>query len=572
LKGRLFRVIIIVGAAVAIVALAWLGVRLSFGKYYTMYDHFAELYKKNAEDSTSFLVKALDDKGFSLWLQARLESASIESDQDCCAAHAVAIATKQQLSLPRAVLIKAFRYRYRSGNDMLNHESPDTVHSFLDFYDARTFADKRDYDTLFWFSFFDVTAMSEFSRAFGYDELQKLLAAIMYYPSGQSSEGPLALSAPRKAAFALISQETASALAQGKMTLPYKLLDGLDPKYELPAGMDDKLGLDAAVDWFIAGMKHRPEGLINYLVNLSKINNDRARQTVKDSLARGDVSKDDATLFLESCYTNAIPIPEIFIKTGLECGDETLRIYAMLDILNLPDEPRIRMLEETLSRNDIYSKYILIHRMGPDDITGRILSALKDQLRFDLKGDWGVSKMEAFIIIAKVYETFGEKGLIDLLDKELFEASSVRIAELLALLGAPESLLEQAAFMRWIATPSGSPVWWLVGKDVLPDEKRAEEVIGHALAAFHKRFSEEARGIPPDFWRPLFVADAVDPSPKQRKDPLFPLRLFGFLAFSEPYEIDFRCFWRGDKTTAEILFSDAEVRAALFKSFEKSGM
>ena len=533
---------------------------------------FSATFESNREKAIESLVEKLtQDRAFLLWLGSYLDGADKLSLSNCAAAHAYSIAEKSEFGIPRSILFKAFRYRYFSRLPILKSESIASAVAHIDFENPTTYADIGDFESLFWFSFFSLSVMEQYFRVYGFEKFQQLLSAIIYYPYEREAEGPFPKTSIRTAAFRLISMKALRKLVEGNFDLPRGVsVPAAGPpicNIEPPVPLENEYGWEGALEWYKEGMKRRPDSISKYLVNLASLNRDDAREIVAEALAYGVVSPDAAELFIKPCYENGIPLPDSFIEKGLNSPDELTSIYSMMSALNLEGSNRVKWVRELLARKDIYVKHLLIHRLQADDLDAGAVSYLKNQFALDFTYDWGISRMEALIIAAKIYEIYGEAGLIDLLNREIFRKYPKKAAELIEMFGGGKDIVSFSTMLKWLPSLKGSPVWWVMGSSLLPDEAKPEEISGIILSKFYELIDKQGDGIPPQYWRACFVADSLDPRPRFKKDIFFPLRFFGFLRFDEPYEILESYFRRGDATTVELALKDKNVRRKFFQSF-----
>jgi len=539
--------------------------------YEAVLGEFRERLAASVDEAVDFLAaKARADTSFLVWLKHRLDRKPGETpaDHEAAAAHAAVLAAGGEFKVPLRVLFSALRYRYRAGLPLNALSRWEGMRNVFDFVKPASFADARDKEALFWMSFFHLDAMRFYLRTFGFEEFQALLQAVLFYPHSRRVNTPFDSSPCRRAAAALISLPALKALTDGTFSLPFGLDEGVDRAFQPPADLEPALGWKPALEWYLEGMKSRPQARERFLLRMASLDSDEARRIVEEELEREPPEGDFLPLFFEPCYANGVRMPPALIRKGLESRDERVRTEAMMNVLNLAGAERTAMVREVLERDDLHVKYLLVHRLEADDLDDAAWKALKGIFERDLTLDWGISRLEAFEAAACAYRIFGNTGVMDLMPRRLFERHPRKLADVVELLTGKAEIREFRSLAAELERRVGSPVWWLVAGSEL-GETPAEDLPGRALALFLRSFDAEAEGTPPPWWRSLYAADALDPSPRRVKDPLLPLRMFGFMPVDDPWDILRRAFRRGDGRTVSLALADEDAAKRFFDSFRE---
>lgn len=564
------RLMIVAALLVLFIAVAaWL---ISSGnkKFVERYNSFVRQFDEvSQQEAVTDLSRELRfNRDFAVYMTSFLRKPDINDEHQCAAAHALALSIDSEFALMSSTRYAAFKYRYRNGLSLLTAGDYASAKKIIDHEKPEDMAASKNYEALFWSSFHSTNALRYFYIAFGFDEFQRLLQAILFYPYDRYNEGPFPATPARAAAVACISYSKLNELIEGRCDLPFNLLNGIKYDFKPPVLLENEIGFSETLEWYKVGMAARPEVKVKMLSSISRHNSDEARQMVSKAFADGEIPVTDADVFFLSCYNNGIIVPEAYIEEGLKSPDENIRLRAMMNVLNLEPDARRRMLRSLIGREDLFTKYMLVHRMNEEEIDAGSLDMLKRQLKYDLTGDWGVSRLEALIISAKVYENFGGPGLAELLEPELFEKHATRVADIIELMGGPAQVITYEAMVKWTTTLEGMPVWWVIGKSIMPDKPKPEQLHGIALREFYRARRTNDERVPPTFWRPLFVADALNKSPRNKKDFTLPLKMFGLMPFDNEWIYLEYLFRQGDKGNADAVLSDLDVLGEFFYSFE----
>ncbi|MDZ7816291.1 MAG: hypothetical protein U5N86_09925 [Planctomycetota bacterium] len=568
-KGIKRLLIVFAITAVGIGALVWYISTIN-----TMYsgylDRFVALYERDREEGLAHFEKKLHElPAFREWCDRRLAGMEATKDWLNAAAHVTVLVNGFEFDSKPALWKKALRYRYENSLNVLQATDNMSARFWLDFRGVTTY-NRKDREMLFWFSFFSPKAMARYYELFGFEDYQALLRALLQYPYARENSMAASGNPCRDIAVFCITEKSLRTLVKGVNELPFGLVCRDDSPFEPPIELEDELGWDPAIDWHIRGMEHTPSTYLNHMRSLLEINSQRSRDILLDAIEKGIVTPKNGKSLLEPAYKQGIELPEQFIEEGLRSKDERERVFAMMHSLLQPGTERVKWVREMIVRPGVEGKYLLIHRLEPEDLDSGSIQHLRKIFIANLEAEWVVSKLEAFVIAAKIYEIFGRTGLLDLVNREMFTSYSPRISELITLFGGPEEVASYEGFVNWVSSIKGAPLWWIISADLFPSELEPEFVHGAALAAYFDSYEPGSSAVPPPHWRALFALDATDPRPRYRKDVFIPFHMFGFSKLENPRKYLSRAFWLSDTATVKQYFSSQKRLYDFHESFAPS--
>jgi hypothetical protein len=530
-----------------------------------IYDQFVQTCSTDmyaAEVQLRGLVTTNGD--FSLWLKGALGKLIEPQPHDLLAAHVYCDELSDHFNAPFPVLRLAYRYRYSQGLDILNGMSLENAEGGVDFYKAGSVSGKHAQEILFWFSFFNCASLVRYFNEYSFEDFQSLCRAMVAYPWAGETYGTIPGFYNRAITEFCISRDSARMLLAGEPSLPYGL--SLPYAFVPPASFAAISATDAQVDNVLAQLRGRPERMVGLLATLAGMDSQRAHDIVAEELTSGHVPESAHDELLEPAWYARIPVPIPWIQKGLGHSDEQVRIFAMLHSLLLPGTQRLEWVRNCLTLDINSPRILLVHRLEADDLDSGMIQHLNKLFAASVPGG-PKDKALAVVIATKIYEVFGTAGLSDTFSPRLFEEHPAETSEILTLFGCPYAEASHKTFIEWLPSTASSPVWWVVGNEVIGDLEDPKSIIGEMnrllIAEKYLGTSLEAHHR----WRPWFVIEELRKADGALGHPFAAMRMFGLVSKPDVDDHLRAMFESGDAGALRIAFADRAAATAFFNSF-----